>query len=104
MDGCFPRAQPKPRRTGRANADVATGRGELSLPRAIALRGLRTRAFPAGVTVRRATELVERIIINGKYPTMIGTLLLKWKSSAPNLAFSRSSPDTSRLLQEERHR
>ncbi|MCM3739155.1 hypothetical protein M3210_02615 [Oceanobacillus luteolus] len=37
------------RRTGRASADVATGRGDLSLPRANALRGLISTAYPAGV-------------------------------------------------------
>ena len=36
----FPWAAVKPRRTGRANADVATGRGVLNLPRADALHGL----------------------------------------------------------------
>ncbi|WP_405096974.1 hypothetical protein [Oceanobacillus sp. FSL H7-0719] len=36
----FPQAADEPRRTGRASADVATGRGVLNLPRADALHGL----------------------------------------------------------------
>ncbi len=50
----FPQAAGEPRRIGCANADVATGRGVLSLPRAAALRGLtdagrRTGGSSAGV-------------------------------------------------------
>ena len=41
------------------------------------LRGLRTRAFPVGVTVRRATELVEGITINGGYPILMSVIFLK---------------------------
>ncbi len=48
-----------------------------------------------------ATELVERIIINGKYVTDKRPLT-KMKNNAPNLTFPRSSPDTSRLQREDR--
>ena len=46
----FPRARGEPRRTGRANADVATGRGVLSLPHAKAFRSLTYRLLPVGVS------------------------------------------------------
>ena len=82
---------------------LSTGTASASSGENRSLRGLRTRAFPVGVTVLRATELVKRININEKYPTMIEVRpLTKMKNRASNSAFPRSSPDTSRLLREDR--
>ena len=52
----FPWAAGKPRRTGRANADGATGRGVLNLPSCYALRGLTDALSPerSGNRVKRS--------------------------------------------------
>ncbi|MCM3738902.1 hypothetical protein M3210_01350 [Oceanobacillus luteolus] len=49
------------RRTERASADVATGRGVLSMPRAMALWGLNDAFLPAGVFGDRGCS-VEKLI------------------------------------------
>ena len=75
--------------------------GTAGAPRAAALRGLQARAIPAGVTVPRATELVEMIIVNKNY-YIRQHCIYRIINSDPNLAFPGSSPDTSRLLREDR--
>ena len=50
----------------------------LEPPRAAALRGLQTRAVPAGVTVHRATELGEMIILNINYSATIRIILFRY--------------------------
>ncbi|WP_156856706.1 hypothetical protein [Oceanobacillus sp. AG] len=56
---------------------LSTGTASASSEENRFLRGLRTRAFPVGVTVRRATELVRKIILNGNYSILANIALLK---------------------------
>ena len=58
---------------------LSTGTASASSEENRFLRGLRTRAFPVGVTVRRATELVENVIINGNYRIVMSYLFLNEK-------------------------
>ena len=70
---------------------VATYESVFSLPRAIALWGLRTRAIPAGVTVLRETEQVKRVIVIGKYPFSIEVLFPYNKKCSKLIFFSEQS-------------